>query len=62
MSSAFSVFANGGQKVPPVSILRIVDFAGTIIYEYEPPESEQVIRREHAFLISSILSDNNARS
>ena len=62
MSTAFSVFANGGQKVPPVSILKIVDFAGNVIYEYEPPEAEQVIRREHAFLISSILSDNNARS
>lgn len=62
MSTAFSVFANGGQKVPPVSILKIVDFAGNVIYEYEPPQGEQVIRREHAFLISSILSDNNARS
>jgi membrane peptidoglycan carboxypeptidase len=62
MTSAFSVFANGGQRVPPVSILRIVDFEGNIIYDYELPESEQVIRRDHAFLISSILSDNNARS
>ena len=62
MTSAFSVFANGGEKIPPVSILKIVDFAGNVIYEYEPPEGEQVIRREHAFLISSILSDNNARS
>ncbi len=62
MTTAFSVFADGGQKVPPVSILKIVDFAGNVIYEYEPPEAEQVISREHAFLISSILSDNNARS
>jgi membrane peptidoglycan carboxypeptidase len=62
MTSAFSVFANGGKKVPPVSILKIVDFAGNVIYEYQPPEAEQVIRSEHAFLISSILSDNNARS
>ncbi|MCK6540385.1 MAG: hypothetical protein L6Q26_10030, partial [Anaerolineales bacterium] len=60
--SAFSVFANGGKKVPPVSILKIVDFAGNVIYEYQPPEGEQVIRPEHAFLISSILSDNEARS
>jgi membrane peptidoglycan carboxypeptidase len=42
--------------------LKIVDFQGNVIYEYEPPEGEQVIRQEHAFLISSILSDNNARS
>ncbi len=62
MTAAFSVFANGGKKVPPVAILKIVDFEGTVIDEYQPPEGEQVIRPEHAFLISSILSDNSARS
>jgi membrane peptidoglycan carboxypeptidase len=62
MTSAFSVFANGGKKVPPVAILKIVDFEGNVIDEYQPPEGEQVIRPEHAFLISSILSDNDARS
>ncbi|HXD10834.1 MAG TPA: transglycosylase domain-containing protein [Anaerolineales bacterium] len=62
MTSAYSVFANGGKKVPPVSILKIVDFQGKVIYEYQPPQGEQVIRPEHAFLISSILSDNEARS
>jgi penicillin-binding protein 1C len=62
MTSAFSVFANGGKKVPPVAILKIVDFEGNVIYEYQPPEGEQVIRPEHAFLISSILSDNEARA
>ncbi|HXF85304.1 MAG TPA: penicillin-binding transpeptidase domain-containing protein, partial [Anaerolineales bacterium] len=62
MTAAFSVFANGGKKVPPVAILKITDFEGNIIYEYQPPEGEQVIRPEHAFLISSILSDNEARA
>jgi penicillin-binding protein 1C len=62
MTTAFSVFANEGKKVPPVAILKIVDFEGTVIYEYQPPEGEQIIRPEHAFLISSILSDNQARS
>lgn len=62
MTSAYSVFANGGQRMPPVSILKITDFAGNIIYEYKPEAGEQVIRAEHAYLISSILSDNNARS
>lgn len=62
MTSAYSVFANGGKKVPPISILKIVDFQGNVIDEYKPPEGEQVIRPEHAFLISSILSDNDARS
>ncbi|RPJ29058.1 MAG: hypothetical protein EHM33_02255 [Chloroflexi bacterium] len=62
LTSAYSVFANGGKKVPPVAILRIVDFEGQVVYEYQPPQEDQVIRAEHAFLISSILSDNEARS
>ena len=64
MTGAYSVFANGGKKVPPVAILKIVDFQGNTVYEYQPPVDggEQVIRPEHAFLISSILSDNQARS
>ncbi|MEP6895682.1 MAG: transglycosylase domain-containing protein, partial [Chloroflexota bacterium] len=62
LTSAYSVFANGGKKVPPVAILKIVDFQGTVIDEYQPPQGDQVLKPEHAFLISSILSDNNARS
>ena len=62
MVSAYSVFANQGVKMPPVSILKIVDYRGNVVYQYEPPQGEQVIRPEHAYLISSILSDNEARS
>jgi len=62
MAGAYSVFANGGKKVPPVAILKITTFSGEVIYEYQPPEGEQVVRPEHAYLISSILSDNEARS
>jgi membrane peptidoglycan carboxypeptidase len=62
MTSAYSVFANGGQRMPPVAILKITDFAGNVIDEYQPKAGEQVIRPEHAYLITSILSDNEARS
>ncbi len=62
LTSAYSVFANGGKKVPPVSVLKITNFAGDVIFQYQPPEGEQVIRAEHAYLITSILSDNDARS
>ena len=61
MIGAFSVFANGGRRIPPVAILKILDYSGNVIYEYQPPAGEQVIRPEHAYLISSILSDNEAR-
>jgi membrane peptidoglycan carboxypeptidase len=62
MAGAYAVFANNGVKVPPVSILKITDFQGNVVFEYTPPQGEQVIRREHAYLITSILSDNEARS
>lgn len=62
MTSAYAVFANGGVKVPPVAILKITDYQGNIVYEYQPQPAEQVIRAEHAYLISSILSDGEARA
>jgi penicillin-binding protein 1C len=62
MTGAFSVFANGGKRIPPVSILKIFDYTGKQVYDYKVPEGEQVIRPEHAYLISSILSDNQARA
>lgn len=62
LTSAFSIYANGGVRVPPVAIARIVDHNGEVVFEYEPPPGEQVIRPEHAFLITSILSDNSART
>jgi len=62
LSSAFAVFANAGEKIPPVAIMRIEDHLGNIVFQYEQPYGDQVLRAEHAFLISSILSDNQARS
>jgi penicillin-binding protein 1C len=61
LTGAFSIFANGGQRMSPYAISRIVDYTGETVYEYEPPVGETVIRPEHAYIISSILSDNNAR-
>ncbi len=61
-TAAFAIYANNGMRVPPVAITRIEDHTGEVIFEYEPPAGEQVIRPEHAFLITSILSDNTART
>ena len=61
MTGGYAVIANGGLKVPPVAILKIVDYKGNLVYEYKPPLAVRVLRPEHTFLISSILSDNAAR-
>ena len=61
-TAAYAVLANGGKRVPPVAITRIVDYRGKTVYEYTPPAGVQVVRPEHAYLITSILSDNQARA
>lgn len=62
LTGAYAVIANSGVKIPPVSITRILDHTGKVVYEYKAPQGAQVIRPEHAYLISSILSDNEARA
>ena len=61
LSAAFGTFANEGRRVPTVAISKIVDNLGNVVFEYEPPTGAQVVRTEHAYLISSILADNEAR-
>jgi len=62
MTAAYAVLANGGRRVPPVAILRIEDSAGRIVEEYQPPAGDPVISPQHAYLITDILSDNEARA
>lgn len=66
MAAAFGVFANSGYRVDLVSILKVEDVHGKVLYEYKPPASpffaKKAIPESVAFLISHILADNNARS
>lgn len=60
--TAYSSFANYGQKVEPVAILKVEDSEGHVLYEHKPVQGRKVIEEEEAFLINNILSDNNARA
>ncbi|MEN8173771.1 MAG: transglycosylase domain-containing protein, partial [Chloroflexota bacterium] len=62
LTGAYAVFANDGEKIPPAAITRIEDHLGNVVFQYEPSLGDQVLRSEHAYLISSIISDNQARS
>jgi penicillin-binding protein 1C len=62
LTGAYAALANNGARVPTVAITRILDYQGNEVYRYETPPPQQVLRPEHAFLITSILSDNQARS
>ena len=77
MAYAYSVLANlgvmagqpvsevnrrpGHRTLDPVAILRIEDKTGNVIYEYKEPATEQIVDPALAYLMTNILSDNNAR-
>jgi penicillin-binding protein 1C len=64
MAGAFGVFGNGGIKHDVKSILKVTDANGKVVYEYksEDDPGREALNPEIAYEISSILSDNQARS
>jgi membrane peptidoglycan carboxypeptidase len=64
MVGAYQVFANQGMRVPPQGVLDIWDNYGHNIYHFDPhhPQGVQVISQQIAFMITSMLTDENARS
>ncbi len=61
LTSAFGVFAAGGNNQSPITILKITDSQGNIIHQWQPRPAEQILDERIAYLITDILSDNNAR-
>lgn len=60
MVSAYGAFANDGERHPHVGILKIEDREGKLLEEWSP-RPERVLEENVARLISSVLSDNQAR-
>jgi penicillin-binding protein 1C len=61
MTGAFAALANSGVLVAPSPILRIGDSRGTLILDNRAPVGTQVVSPEHAYLITDILADDQAR-
>ncbi len=64
LAGAYNALRNGGRSTPPVSILKVTNSRGEVLERWAPergqpvlgPQSEQI-----AYLITSIISDNQAR-
>ena len=65
LTTTYATFANGGRYVPPNPLLEIRNSAGETIYSLESDlddnAGQQVIREGTAYLISDVLSDDEAR-
>lgn len=83
MVYAYSIFANGGvmagqetklsrpgyRQLDPVTILRVENSKGQVLWQYTQPEVHKVILADgrelspqEAYLLTHVLSDNNARA
>ena len=63
MATSFATLANLGQQPDPYAIERIENRSGEILFQRTAPDAaaSQVMRPEHAYLLTNILSDNAAR-
>lgn len=61
MTGAYQALANGGRLVSPTTIIKITDSFGR---EIQPVwlQPRQAVRAEHAYLMTHILADNEART
>jgi len=61
MARGYAVFANGGYRVEPYLVRRIVDDRGNVLAQAQPPhagdESLRVIDARNAFVMDSMLHD-----
>ena len=61
MARAYSVFANGGYRIEPYVVQRIVDDRGNVLAQAQPPragdESLRVTDARNAFVMDSMLRD-----
>lgn len=65
LTAAYTTFANGGRARSPAAVLRVATNNGEVQYSYQPPAGTQVLGPNGeaiAYLISDILSDNDART
>ncbi|MBN2472174.1 MAG: transglycosylase domain-containing protein [Anaerolineae bacterium] len=63
LTAAYAGLANGGFHVTPVMITHVADAAGRTLYQWTPgPLADRVLDARVAWLITDILSDNQART
>lgn len=62
LTAAYAAFASGGRRVDPVAVMRVEDGKGRLLYEAPPQARARVVSPQTAYLLTDILSDNDARA
>ena len=61
LTNAFAALGAQGMLAEPFAIERVRDGSGRILFERAPIAAQRVLSAEHAYLVTDILSDPDAR-
>jgi penicillin-binding protein 1C len=61
LTNAFAAFGARGMLAEPFAIERVRDATGRIVFSRMPASARRVLSAEHAYLVTDILSDPDAR-
>ena len=56
LAGAYSVFANGGFKVKPHLISKVVDNKGNVLYEYKEKNKDPIFNSDITFMMGELLT------
>jgi 1A family penicillin-binding protein len=62
MAKVYGTLANMGKRQDLLPILEVSDYTGRVIERYNPKNAVEALKADVAWLITNILSDNNART
>ena len=61
LTSAYAALGARGVLAQPYAVQRVRDAAGRVLYEHAAVDGERVLSAEHAYLLTDMLSDPEAR-
>ncbi len=60
--AAYATFANEGVRFEPVSILKVQDNSGEVLFEWKQKKGDRVLEKDITNTLSNVLSDDAARA
>ncbi len=61
-TNAYATLANNGVYNEPVSLMKVTNTFGEVLYEWSPAQGQEAITPELAATIADVLTDDEARS
>lgn len=62
LTGAYSSLANGGKKVTPHLITKVIDKKGNVLYKYKEKKEEPIFKSDITFIINELLTSTYDRN